>query len=123
MASIAQPRAPQTRASSAKRRRLINAILVNGTLFLICLVWVIPTLGLLISSFRPRDEIRTSGWWTVLPHQSFATVEQVELGRGAPVDQPIPVAGTTVTDEQLRAGVILPDGRQAIWGNRRARVI
>jgi alpha-glucoside transport system permease protein len=123
MATIAQPGAAPRRTASAKRRRLINSILVNGSLFIICLIWVIPTFGLLISSFRPRDEIRSTGWWTVLPHQAYQTVDQVDLGRGAPVDQPIDVGGAQVTDEQLRAGVTLPDGRYAIWGNRRARVI
>ncbi len=35
---------------------------------IIALLWTIPTLGLLISSFRTRDEIRGSGWWTSIPH-------------------------------------------------------
>jgi alpha-glucoside transport system permease protein len=35
-------------------------------LWLIVLVWCIPTLGLLVNSFRSRDEQRTSGWWSVL---------------------------------------------------------
>jgi alpha-glucoside transport system permease protein len=35
-------------------------------LWLIVVVWCIPTLGLLVNSFRSRDEQRTSGWWTVL---------------------------------------------------------
>ena len=33
---------------------------------LIALIWVIPALGILISSFRDPQAIRTSGWWTVI---------------------------------------------------------
>ncbi len=34
-------------------------------LVLVCVIFTIPTLGLFISSFRPREDIITSGWWTV----------------------------------------------------------
>ena len=123
MATIAQGRGAQGRVGSQRRNKLIGSILVNGSLALICLLWTIPTLGLLISSFRPREDIVTSGWWTVLPHQGYESVEQIDLGRGIDLDQPVQVAGATVTDEQLRAGVTLPDGRRATWANRRARVV
>jgi alpha-glucoside transport system permease protein len=123
MATMTQARAASPRVASARRRRLTSDILVNGTLFLICLLWTIPTIGLLVSSFRPRDNIINSGWWTVFPHQGYTTVEQVDLGRGTPLDQPVQVAGSEVTDQQLRVGVTLPDGRRAIWSNRRQRII
>ncbi|MCP3976521.1 MAG: hypothetical protein GY720_18695, partial [bacterium] len=28
-------------------------------------LWTIPTFGLFVNSFRPRDGQRSSGWWTV----------------------------------------------------------
>lgn len=31
----------------------------------IAILWTIPTFGLFISSFRPRELIQTTGWWTV----------------------------------------------------------
>ncbi len=30
------------------------------------LVWLIPTLGVFVTSFRSRQAVRTSGWWTFL---------------------------------------------------------
>src|SRR3954451_22220346 len=41
------------------------ALWVRIVLALICLAWIIPTLGLVITSFRPKDDANSSGWWTV----------------------------------------------------------
>jgi len=31
-------------------------------------LWLIPTLGVLVTSFRPADLANTTGWWTALAH-------------------------------------------------------
>jgi len=38
---------------------------VKLVILIIVIVWIIPTLGVLISSFRTPDAVNTSGWWTV----------------------------------------------------------
>src|SRR5207237_577302 len=69
------------------------------------------------------SDIVSSGWWTVFPHQEYVKSSQVQLTKGLPLDQPIQVEGVTLSDDQLRAGYDLPDGRRVIWANRRARLV
>ena len=36
------------------------------TVTLLVVLWTIPTLGLLATSFRTRDDAASSGWWTAV---------------------------------------------------------
>lgn len=45
------------------RRRSWVSIVV---MVVLALLWTVPTVALLISSFRSRDAVTSSGWWTVL---------------------------------------------------------
>ena len=38
------------------------------TILLVVLLWLIPTMGVLITSFRPVHLVETTGWWTALAH-------------------------------------------------------
>jgi alpha-glucoside transport system permease protein len=38
---------------------------VRITIIVVVLIWLIPTLGVLITSFRPQDAANRTGWWTV----------------------------------------------------------
>lgn len=47
-----------------RRMSWLAGILVHASLLAIAAVWLIPSLGLLVSSFRPADQIANTGWWT-----------------------------------------------------------
>lgn len=109
---------------SNSRRKLLSALFVNGTLAAICLLWLIPTFGLFISSFRTRDDILTTGWWTIFPHRDWVKTQEFKPDPSLDPNQPMQIAGVTGTFDQFRAGVNTPDGRRVVWlGNKRAGVV
>jgi alpha-glucoside transport system permease protein len=65
--TIARPR-------ETPAQRLIGFISrtpVHIALLAIAVIWLVPTVGLAITSFRPRDEIQATGWWTTITDFSF----------------------------------------------------
>ena len=62
--TIVDSGAPQPGKTGAVYRLLRS--IPTWVLWILVLVWSIPTLGLFVNSFRGRDEQRASGWWTVL---------------------------------------------------------
>lgn len=60
----AQP--PVKRTRKALSHPLASLFVVAMTV-----LWTVPVLGLLLTSFRPKEAAATSGWWTVFIHPSF----------------------------------------------------
>ncbi|CUH46891.1 carbohydrate ABC transporter permease [Ruegeria atlantica] len=56
---------------------------VHASVLFLVVLWVVPTLGLLISSFRTADQIATSGWWRSL----FPSEQNLTLRSAAPETQ------------------------------------
>ncbi len=50
-----------------KLRRFAARSPLHIAIFAFAIIWLIPTLGLLITSFRNPTNIAESGWWTVFP--------------------------------------------------------
>jgi alpha-glucoside transport system permease protein len=66
MTAATAPSRPRAESGSRRRvSRLTEHWLVKLIILIIVLVWLVPTVGLLI---RPTDDINASGWWTVFPH-------------------------------------------------------
>ncbi|MGD9957770.1 carbohydrate ABC transporter permease [Nocardioides sp.] len=60
------------------RRRSPFAI---ATMVVLCIAWTVPTVGLLITSLRSRDDTVSSGWWTAFLHP-FSTEWTLDNYRG-----------------------------------------
>jgi alpha-glucoside transport system permease protein len=70
---------PTTEAVEVRR----GGWFVRITVLVIVVLWLIPTVGVLITSFRPEDLVVSSGWWTVFAHPFRAGEWTVENYRTA----------------------------------------
>jgi alpha-glucoside transport system permease protein len=59
---------PAVAAAAAPRRRnpVLGRIGLHGTLIVLMIIWLLPTIGLFVNSFRSASAISSSGWWTAL---------------------------------------------------------
>jgi alpha-glucoside transport system permease protein len=65
--TVARPR----ERTSARLVRFISRSPVHIALLFISVIWLVPTVGLAITSFRPRDQIQATGWWTTFNDFAF----------------------------------------------------
>lgn len=71
--------APRPAASSGNAlTRFISRTPVHIALIAICLIWMIPTIALLISSFRDAQDVSSTGWWTAVSPPFDFTTENYE---------------------------------------------
>jgi alpha-glucoside transport system permease protein len=59
--------------------RALNRTSIHVALGLVAIIWLVPTIGLLITSFRPRNDIASSGWWETLGTLSFTAENYAEV--------------------------------------------
>jgi alpha-glucoside transport system permease protein len=58
---------------AAKILRAVGKLPLQIFLAVVALLWLVPTIGLFITSILPASEIATAGWWKVFAHPSLAT--------------------------------------------------
>ncbi|MDP5218479.1 carbohydrate ABC transporter permease [Ruegeria sp. 2205SS24-7] len=75
---------------------------------LVCL-WLFPTFGLFVSSFRTADQIATSGWWRAM----FASEQNLTL-RTAPPESQVQQGDLYVIEGNLFGDN--PDAVISVWG-------
>lgn len=83
---------------------------VNISVVVLVVLWLFPTLGLLISSFRTADQIATSGWWKAM----FPSEQNLVLRTGHPDDERIERDGVFVVEGNLFATG--SEAEISVWG-------
>ncbi|MGJ8617560.1 MAG: carbohydrate ABC transporter permease [Sulfitobacter sp.] len=82
---------------------------VHISVAVLVMLWLFPTVGLLVSSFRTSDQIATSGWWNSM----FPSEQNMTLRTASPEEQAL-IDGLYVIEGNLfdTAG----DAKISAWG-------
>ncbi|GGD31590.1 carbohydrate ABC transporter permease [Sinisalibacter lacisalsi] len=84
---------------------------VNLSVVLLVVLWLFPTVGLLISSFRTADQIATTGWWKAL----FPAEQNLVLRAADPDENRVERDGVYVVEGNLFEGEDVT-GKIRVWG-------
>jgi alpha-glucoside transport system permease protein len=79
-AELVRPR-PSTLAGRIVE--FISRTPVHIVLIAVAVIWLVPSVGLLITSFRPRPDIASSGWWETFSTLNFTIDNYREVLTGA----------------------------------------
>ena len=70
-AAVVRPK----RSVMARITELLSRRSVQVALIIVGVIWLVPTFGLLVASFRNVTDNSISGWWTALTHPGQLTVQ------------------------------------------------
>ncbi|RIQ31146.1 carbohydrate ABC transporter permease [Jiangella rhizosphaerae] len=67
---------------TGRTRKRLTSRWASLVALIIAVLWTLPTFGLLLTSFRPERDIRTSGWWNWFgdPQLTLANYDEVLYG-------------------------------------------
>jgi alpha-glucoside transport system permease protein len=72
------PVSQATSGRESRTSRFIRRIPLHFTVVVVMAIWLIPTLGLFVNSFRDIKDMSSSGWWTALFPPSGFTLSSYE---------------------------------------------
>ncbi len=62
-----------------KINKFFSKVPTHVIIILTLIIWIVPTLGLLITSLRPVQDINSTGWWTVFSPKPAASGPYVQF--------------------------------------------
>jgi alpha-glucoside transport system permease protein len=63
----------------SKLNRIFERLPLNLVIIVLCIIWIVPTLGVFITSFRSREAVRTTGWWQVFESHPVEGQEEYSM--------------------------------------------
>ena len=75
--------APPVSVAAGEAHKKLTSPWASLAAAVIAILWTVPTIGLFISSFRPENEVKTSGWWTWFTNPSFTLDNYDEVLHGS----------------------------------------
>ncbi len=93
-------------------RKPIVVWALNISVVLLVLLWLFPTLGLFVSSFRTGDQITASGWWSSL----FASEQTLQIRAADPDDNRVDLGNGRYMVEGNIFGEEAFGGKMTAWG-------
>jgi alpha-glucoside transport system permease protein len=91
---------------------------VRISVIVIVLLWLIPTLGLFISSFRDRDQISATGWWKAPFSVELTFRARAPSADQREIDGQWVVEGNVFTDPEQTRWFPDQSGEVTAFGNR-----
>ncbi|MEA2021648.1 MAG: carbohydrate ABC transporter permease [Candidatus Caldatribacteriota bacterium] len=61
-----------------KKVLVLSSVPLHLIIIILAFIWILPTVGLLITSFRSSGDVAASGWWTVFEHPFSYTCYTME---------------------------------------------
>jgi alpha-glucoside transport system permease protein len=84
LSGIKQSKATTPEAPVGERTHRFLSVIPTWILWVIVIIWTIPTFGLLVNSFRPAEKQIESGWWTFFAEPSQFTLENYDTALNNP---------------------------------------
>lgn len=78
MTAMAERRRAASASLSNRTSALVRRLPLHLTVWIVMAIWLVPTLGLVINSFRSLSDMNKAGWWTTLFPPAGFTLESYQ---------------------------------------------